>query len=74
MIFVATGGFDTHDGQAGKLPGLHGNIAGSAAAFYAAMEELGVQNDVVLFTASDFGRTLRVNGDGTDHGWGCHLI
>jgi uncharacterized protein (DUF1501 family) len=27
---------------------------------------------VTLFTASDFGRTLTVNGDGTDHGWGGH--
>jgi uncharacterized protein (DUF1501 family) len=28
--------------------------------------------DVTVFTASDFGRTLAVNGDGTDHGWGSH--
>jgi len=28
--------------------------------------------DVVVATASDFGRTLSVNGDGTDHGWGGH--
>ena len=24
------------------------------------------------FTASDFGRTLSSNGDGSDHGWGSH--
>jgi uncharacterized protein (DUF1501 family) len=41
-------------------------------AFYDATVELGVQNDVTAFTASDFGRTLAVNGDGTDHGWGGH--
>jgi len=33
---------------------------------------MGLTNDVTLFTASDFGRTLAVNGDGTDHGWGSH--
>jgi uncharacterized protein (DUF1501 family) len=33
---------------------------------------IGVQNDVTLFTASDFGRTLTSNGDGSDHGWGSH--
>ena len=38
------------------------------------MQELGVSNDVTLFTASDFGRTLAVNGDGTDHGWGGHSL
>ncbi len=34
--------------------------------------ELGIANDVTTFTAADFGRTLTVNGDGTDHGWGSH--
>jgi uncharacterized protein (DUF1501 family) len=27
---------------------------------------------VTTFTASDFGRTLSSNGDGSDHGWGGH--
>ena len=31
-----------------------------------------MRNNVTLFTASDFGRTLTSNGDGTDHGWGSH--
>ena len=31
-----------------------------------------MRNQVTLFTASDFGRTLTSNGDGTDHGWGSH--
>jgi uncharacterized protein (DUF1501 family) len=33
---------------------------------------LGVANQVTAFTASDFGRTLTSNGDGSDHGWGSH--
>ena len=33
---------------------------------------MGTANDVTLFTASDFGRTLIQNGDGSDHGWGSH--
>jgi hypothetical protein len=36
------------------------------------MVELNAAQKVTLFTASDFGRTLTVNGDGTDHGWGGH--
>lgn len=31
-----------------------------------------MENNVTLFTASDFGRTLTSNGDGSDHGWGAH--
>ncbi|MEM9170052.1 MAG: DUF1501 domain-containing protein [Pseudomonadota bacterium] len=68
----AIGGFDTHANQVSDLPGLQTEIDGAVTAFYAAMVELGLENDVTLFTASDFGRTLFINGDGTDHGWGGH--
>ena len=34
--------------------------------------ELGVEQQVTTFTASDFGRTFRSNGYGSDHGWGNH--
>jgi uncharacterized protein (DUF1501 family) len=36
--------------------------------------ELGVFNEVVTFTTSDFGRTLTSNGKGSDHGWGGHHL
>ncbi|MDZ7628176.1 MAG: DUF1501 domain-containing protein [Parvularculaceae bacterium] len=72
IYFVSTGGYDTHSNQAPSLTGLHTTLAGAMRAFYDATVELGVQNDVTAFTASDFGRTLAVNGDGTDHGWGAH--
>ena len=70
VFFCDTGGFDTHSGQVGSLPGLQADIANSISAFFTAMTEIGITNEVTLFTASDFGRTLTVNGDGTDHGWG----
>ena len=72
IFFVSTGGYDTHSVQAQSLTGLHTTLATAMRAFYDATVELGVQNDVTSFTASDFGRTLAVNGDGTDHGWGAH--
>lgn len=72
VFFVAIGGFDTHSNQANDLPGLQSEIDGSVVAFYQSMQELGLGSDVTLFTASDFGRTLAINGDGTDHGWGGH--
>jgi uncharacterized protein (DUF1501 family) len=31
-----------------------------------------VASKVTTFTASDFGRTLASNADGSDHGWGSH--
>lgn len=72
VYFVSTGGYDTHSEQAGNLTQLHTTLAEALGAFYDATVELGVQNEVTTFTASDFGRTLAVNGDGTDHGWGAH--
>ncbi len=70
IIFVATGGFDSHDDQNEDQPGLLGNVSDCMAAFHAATTELGVANEVTAFTQSDFGRTLTSNGDGTDHAWG----
>ncbi len=72
IYFVGFGGFDTHSAQAQDIPNLQSAIDASVVAFFNAMQELGVENDVTLFTASDFGRTLAINGDGTDHGWGAH--
>ncbi len=72
IFYVAIGGFDTHDSQANGLPGLHTQISEAIVAFKASMVALNLWNDVTVFTASDFGRTLFDNGDGTDHGWGGH--
>jgi uncharacterized protein (DUF1501 family) len=69
---VSLGGFDTHDNQAASLPALQQQVDAAVVAFHTSMVDLGLNNDVTLFTASDFGRTLALNGDGTDHGWGGH--
>ena len=70
VFFVGIGGFDTHDKLADNHPALLTQIGGAMAAFDAAMVELGTSQQVTAFTASDFGRTLSSNGDGSDHGWG----
>jgi uncharacterized protein (DUF1501 family) len=70
VFFVSLGGFDTHDGLLSIHPGLLTNVAGALAAFHDATVELGVADQVTAFTASDFGRTLSGNNDGSDHGWG----
>ncbi len=72
IFFVGLGGFDTHDNQLAVQPGLHAQVAGALAYFYDNMVTLGLSNNVTAFTASDFGRTLTSNGDGSDHGWGSH--
>ncbi len=70
VFFVSIGGFDTHDSLLRDHPPLIANVGAAMRAFYDATVELGVANQVTAFTASDFGRTLVSNTDGSDHGWG----
>lgn len=70
IFFVRRGGWDHHNELLESHEVLLSEINDAIRAFWLAMERLGLQNDVVLFTASDFGRTLTSNGRGTDHGWG----
>ena len=70
VFFVSLGGFDNHDQMATVHPGLMSTLAAAMSSFYAATAELGVADKVTTFTASDFGRTLNGNNDGSDHGWG----
>jgi uncharacterized protein (DUF1501 family) len=74
IFFVRAGGYDTHDDQEATHQSILADLSASMNAFYAATVQMGgtVANDVTAFTASDFGRTLSTNGDGTDHGWGGH--
>lgn len=72
VFFVSLGGFDMHDFLITAHPGLMQQLGGALSAFQSALMELGVWQQVTTFTASDFGRTLTSNGDGSDHGWGSH--
>ncbi len=72
VFFVSLSGFDTHDNLLTVHPGLMTTVGTALSAFYQATVDLGVANQVTTFTASDFGRTLVSNNDGSDHGWGSH--
>ncbi len=73
VFFVQLGGFDTHSGQARGGSAHDGLMSMLNRALQRFDEELGSLRDVVTtFTASEFGRKLLENGDGTDHAWGGH--
>jgi uncharacterized protein (DUF1501 family) len=70
VAFTDIGGWDTHVNQGnarGQLANLLLQFSSAIAAFY---QDLGQRmDDVVLLTMSEFGRTVRENGNrGTDHG------
>ncbi|MBL9114287.1 MAG: DUF1501 domain-containing protein [Verrucomicrobiaceae bacterium] len=86
-FFCSTGGFDTHTAQVRRPNGtddptatdsthytLLADIANCMFAFQRAMEQIGFQDKVTQFTASDFSRTFPTNSQGSDHGWGSHHI
>jgi uncharacterized protein (DUF1501 family) len=80
VFFVTAGRFDTHDNQVSNNPqvedathkALLTEVSEALAYFYDVMEGAGLINQVTTFTASEFGRALQSNDDGSDHGWGSH--
>jgi uncharacterized protein (DUF1501 family) len=70
VFFVTLGGFDTHSALAEEHPKLLTAVGNAMAAFHDEMARQQIGKQVTLFTASDFGRTLNSDGDGSDHGWG----
>lgn len=74
VFFVIAGGWDHHAELVNTQYGMLKGVSSAMKQFWDALNELGVQENVVTFTASDFGRTLRTNGRGTDHAWGGNLM
>ena len=74
--FTDAGGWDTHVAQGGEEGQLANNLRGMAEAIAAFANDLGSRmSDVVLVTMSEFGRTVRENGNrGTDHGHGTVML
>lgn len=73
-FFVQRGGWDHHSGVLANQAAMLPEVSAAIGAFYDCMVALGVQDKVTLFTASDFGRTLTSNGQGSDHAWGSNQI
>ncbi len=71
VFFVNHRDWDTH---ASDNEHQVGYLSESLGAFYAALEALGIEDQVTTFTISDFGRSLSPNGSGTDHGWAGHAF
>ncbi len=78
IFFVQIGGFDTHTNQPALQSNLVTQVSQAMRAFWDEMVDQAMQNDVTLFTLSDFNRTLNPAGSGTavgsDHAWGNHML
>lgn len=75
VFFCPFDGFDTHGAQADAHTYLLTDLDQSVAAFFAALDKLGLTDNVTAFTNSDFGRSIRNDSFGTDHAWsGSHFV
>lgn len=75
IYYVRLGGFDLHSGLMSGTNDhgdLLGQLADALSAFWQALApgDVNAQDEVTLFTASEFARTLQSNGSGSDHAWG----
>ncbi|TWU59471.1 hypothetical protein Poly51_22590 [Rubripirellula tenax] len=74
IFFVGVGGWDNHDELIATQQANLAEVSKALKTFQDAIDGLGLTNDVVTFTASDFARTLNSNGKGSDHAWGGNQI
>ncbi len=74
-FFIEYGGWDHHDNLISQQATMLPEVDAAIKAFFDCLTALGLQNNVTLFTASDFARTLTTDSDGADHAWGGnHLV
>jgi uncharacterized protein (DUF1501 family) len=64
------GTFDTHANQATAFPKLWSEVSNAVSDFYQDLKEHHANEDVVVLMFTEFGRRVRENGSGTDHGSG----
>lgn len=72
IFYVSHGGYDMHADLITNHAKRLAEIDAAVSDFYLQTVALGVSDKVTTFTASEFGRALQSNGDGSDHGWGAH--
>ena len=70
IFYTQHGSFDTHSGELISHAKLWDEVAGAIGDFYDDLREHGRENDAAVLVFSEFGRRIKDNGSGTDHGSG----
>ena len=70
VFYTQHGSFDTHGGELPVHAKLWQDVGGAIGDFYADLREHGWENDAVILVWTEFGRRIRDNGSGCDHGSG----
>ncbi|ETX07945.1 MAG: hypothetical protein ETSY2_08285 [Candidatus Entotheonella gemina] len=70
ICYTQYGSFDTHTNELALQGKLWTDVAGGIYDLYADLKEHNASDDVLIFVFSEFGRRVKDNGNGTDHGSG----
>ncbi len=70
ICYAQHGSFDAHTNGIALQEGLLTDVCGGIYDFYRDMKDHNKSEDVLIFAFSEFGRRVRDNGNGTDHGSG----
>ena len=70
IFYASYGSFDTHGDELAVHGKLWQDVGGAIGDCYSALEEHGWQDDALIFVWTEFGRRIKDNGSGTDHGAG----
>ena len=75
IFYAQQGTYDTHGTQLGMQAACLSELDAGIGAFMAALQEMGLANQVLVCTHSDFNRSITSNvSGGSDHAWGNHQI
>ena len=70
VFYTAQAGYDTHSGQMPVQTQLLGELAQGINDFFADLREHDSSSEAVMLVFTEFGRRVKDNGSGTDHGSG----
>ena len=70
IYYTQHGSFDTHSGELASHAKLWQDVSGAVSDFMDDLKEHGREDEAIVFIFSEFGRRIKDNGSGTDHGSG----
>ena len=70
IFYTQHAGYDTHANQGPTQPQLLSDLAHAVFDFYADLAEHSASDNVLIYVFTEFGRRVKDNGSGTDHGSG----
>ena len=70
VYYTQHGSFDTHSGELLTHAALWEDVAGAVGSLMDDLKEHGREDDAAILVFSEFGRRIRDNGTGSDHGSG----